>query len=114
MKGPQLSKSATLLAAPLSTTVSTFMSSHMDILRIQDIIRDTVAGTSRLQTTSGGPDRGAHVPAPAQEAFRDEWWSVRMPMGAATVTVMKESNLPSPRAVTPGPALCGTMGSGER
>lgn len=58
-RGPQPSKSARLLLAPPPTTVSTFTNNPTDILRIQDVIRDTAAGTSRLQTTSGGQDRGA-------------------------------------------------------
>lgn len=54
------------------------------------------------------------VPVPVQEASRGEWWSVRMPMDAATATAMRGSNLPSLRAVTRGPALCGTTVFGER
>lgn len=54
------------------------------------------------------------VPVPVPEAFRGEWSSVKTQKDEVTVTVMKESNLPSPRAVTLDPALCGTTVCGER
>lgn len=54
------------------------------------------------------------VLVPVQEASREEWWSVRMLTDAATATAMRESSLPSPRAVTRGLAPCGTTVSGER
>lgn len=54
------------------------------------------------------------VPVPVREASRGEWWSVRMPMDAATATAMRGSNQPSLRAVTRDPALCGTTVFGER
>lgn len=54
------------------------------------------------------------VPVPVPEVFKGEWWSARMPMGAATVTVMKGLNLLNPKAAILVPVLCGTMASGER
>lgn len=113
MKGLQQNRSVPLYPARLSIIANALTTSLMDIPRTQVAILVTAAGTFPQQTTSGGPDRGAHVPVPVQEAFRDEWWSVKMLMVVATVTVMRGSNLQSPRAVTLGHALCGIMASGE-
>lgn len=54
------------------------------------------------------------APALVRGASRGEWWFARTPTAAATATVTKGWNQPSPKAATRGPVHCGTTASGGR
>lgn len=54
------------------------------------------------------------APVHVRGVSRGEWWCVRTQKVTALITVMRESNLASLRAVTQDRVLCGTMAAGER